>query len=184
MQFREPEKAWTDPQSKPLRRSRRRLLFFSLLLGTLIALGAGTWLAFQLVFKQATPHKAIFQKAGITIPTQQPSPLPQPSVVTITCADYPSGYDDALRQELAQALHLSVPQVAASLRARKSLQEIAAAQHISPDQLSGIERYAYKVSDVQMVKGGCMSQATATKHPHERASALNHDFALLYSLIH
>ncbi len=58
------------------------------------------------------------------------------------------------------------------------------AQHITPDQLSGIERYAYKVSDMQMVKGGCMSQVTAMKHPHESASALNHDFTLLYSLIH
>ena len=58
------------------------------------------------------------------------------------------------------------------------------AQQISPEQLSGIERYAYKVSDGQMVKGGCMSQATATKHPHESAAALNQDFTHLYSLIH
>ena len=182
--FREPQQAWPDLQSKPQRRSRRRPLFFSLLLGVLVVLGAGTWLSWQLISQQPAPRKATLQKGSVTIPTQQPSPLPQPSVVAITCANYPSGYDDALRQELAQGLHLAVSQVAAQLRAGKSLQEIALAQHISPDQLSGIERYAYKVSDVQMVKGGCMSQATATKHPHESAAALNQDFTLLYSLVH
>lgn len=178
-QFHEPEKAWPDLRSKPQRRSRRRPLFFLLLLGGILVLAAGTGLFWQLVSHQPTLHKA-----NVTIPTQQPSPLPQPSVVTITCADYPSSYDDALRQELAQGLHLTVSQVAAQIRAGKSIQEVAMTQHISPDQLSGIERYAYKVSDAQMVKGGCMSQATATKHPHESASALNHDFTLLFSLVH
>lgn len=178
-QFREPEKAWPDLRSKPQQRSRRRPLFFLVLLGVLLVLGGGTGLAWHLVSHQPTLHKST-----MTIPTQQPSPLPQPSVVTIACAHYPSSYDDALRQELAQGLHLTVPQIAAQIRAGKSIQEIASAQHISPDQVSGIERYAYKVSDAQMVKGGCMSQATATKHPHESAAALNHDFTLLYSLIH
>jgi len=149
-----------------------------------MVLGAGTWLSWQIVSHQPTLLKATLQKATGTIPTQQPSPLPQPSVVAIDCARCPSNYDDALRQELAQGLHLTVSQVAARLRAGKSIQEIAAAQNISPDQLSGIERYAYKVSDAQMVKGGCMSQATATKHPRESNSALNHDFTLLYSLVH
>lgn len=183
-QFGEPEKAGPDLRSKPQRRSRRRPLFFSLLLGALLVLGGGTWLSWQLVSHQPMLHEATFHKVTVAIPTQQPSPPPQPSVVTIACTDYPSSYDDALRQELAQGLHLTVPQVTAQLRAGKSIQGIATTQHISPDQLSGIERYAYKVSDAQMVKGGCMSQATATKHPHESASALNQDFTLLYSLIH
>ena len=184
MPFREPEKAWPDLRSKPQQRSRGRPVFFLLLLGSLFILAAGTWLSWHLISQTPTLRKAALHKAGGTIPTQQPSPLPQPSVVTITCAHYPSSYDDALRQELAQGLHLTVSQVAAQLRAGKSIQEIAIAQHIAPDQVSDIERYAYKVSDAQMVKGGCMSQATATKHPHESASALNQDFTLLYSLIH
>jgi hypothetical protein len=159
-------------------------LFFSLLLAALLVLCAGTWLAFQLVSHQPTLGKATLHKGTGTIPTQQPSPLPQPSVVKITCAQYPSSYDNALRQELAQGLYLTVSQVTAQIQAGKSIQEIAMAQHISPDQLSGIERYTYKVSDAQMVKGGCMSQAEASKHPHESASILNQDFTLLYSLIH
>ena len=183
-QFHEPGEGRPDLRSKPQRRSRRRPSFSLLLLVGILVLGGGTLLAWQLVSHQPTLQKSTFQKANVTFPTQQPSPLPQPSVVTIDCAHYPSSYDDALRQELAQGLHLAVAQVTTQVRAGKSIQDVATAQHISPQQLSGIERYAYKVSDVQLVKGGCMSQATATKHPHESASALNHDFTLLFSLIH
>jgi hypothetical protein len=178
-QLREPSEGWPDLRSKPQRQSRWRPLSLLLMLGGVIVLGGGTLLVWQLV-----SHQPALQKSTVTFATQQSNPLPQPSVVTITCAHYPSSYDDALRQELAQGLHLTISQVTAQLRAGTSVQEVAAAQHISPDQLSSIERYAYKVSDVQMVKGGCMSQAEASKHPHENASDLNQDFTLLYSLVH
>ena len=183
-QFRELYEGRPDLHSKPQRRSRWRPLSLLLLLGGVMVLGGGALLMWQLGSHQPTLQKSTFQKANVTFTTQQPTPLPQPSVVTIDCRHYPSGYHDALRQELAQGLHLTVAQVTAQIRAGKSIQDVATAQHISPDQLSGMERYAYKVSDGQMVKGGCMSQATATKHPHESASALNHDFTLLFSLIH
>jgi len=175
-QFREPSEAQPDLQSKPQRRSRWRPLSLLLLLGSVLVLGGGTLLVWQLV-----SHQPTFQKSHVTFATQQPTPLPQPSVVTIDCRHYPSGYDDALRQELAQGLHLTVTQVTAQVRAGTSIQDVAAAQHVSPDQLSGLERYAYKVSDVQLVHGGCMSQDTAEKHLHESASDLNHDFTLLFA---
>jgi hypothetical protein len=159
-QFREPSEAQPDLQSKPQRRSRWRPLSLLLLLGSVLVLGGGTLLVWQLV-----SHQPTLQKAD----------------VTIDCAHYPSGYHDALRQELAQGLHVTVTQVTAQVRAGKQIQDVAAAQHVSPDQLSGLERYAYKVTDVQLVHGGCMSQDTEEKHLHESASDLNHDFTLLFA---
>jgi hypothetical protein len=180
-QFREPSEGRPDLRNKPQRRSRWHPLSLLLLLGGVIVLGGGALLVWQLGSHQPALQKSTFQKANVTFTTQQPTPLPQPSVVTIDCAHYPSGYHDALRQELAQGLHLTVAQVTAQIRAGTSIQDVAAAQHVSPDQLSGMERFAYKVSDVQLVHGGCMSQDIAEKHLHESASNLNHDFTLLFA---
>ena len=164
----ESSETWPDLRSKPQRRSKRRPSSLLLLFECVLVIGAGTLLVWQFV----APHDQA---------AQQPTAPIQPPIVTIDCSHYPSNYDDTLRQEVALGLHLTVAQVTAQIQAGKSIQDVAATQNVSPDQLSGLERYAYKVTDVQLVHGGCMSKDIQKKHPFESASDLNHDFTLLFS---
>jgi len=162
---------WPDLRSKPQRRSQWRPFPLLLLFGCLLVIGAGTFL----VWHFASLHSQ-------AAPTQQKSTAPtHPPPVRIDCKHYPSSYHDTLRQELAEELHLTVAQVTAQIRAGKTLQDVAAAQNISADQLFDLERFAYKVIDGQLVQGGCMSQDIPHQQFNESASDLNHDFTRLFS---
>ena len=176
-QFRESYEEQPDLRSKPQRRSRKPLFFLLLLFVAILILGGGALLISQFPLVQ----KLAYQKANVTFSSQEPTRLRQASVVPLDCAHYPSSYNAALRRQLAAELQLAVDQVTAQIRAGKAIQDVAAAQNITPDQLSGMERYAYKVSDFQMVQGGCMSASTEHKHLYESASDLNHDFTVLFT---
>jgi hypothetical protein len=66
-----------------------------------------------------------------------------------------------LRQEAAQGFHLTVAQLQAQVRARKSIQAVAAARHISPRQLHTIEVRALYATYDAMVRIGCFARGEA-----------------------
>src|SRR5262249_8673571 len=120
-----------------------------------------------------------------TAPTQPKSTAPThpPIVVTIDCNHYPSGIDDALRQELAAELHLTVAEVTTQIQAGKSIQDVAATQNVSADHLILLEHFALKVTYGPLINGGCMSREDIqhNKYINESDADLNQDFTLLFS---
>jgi len=142
-----------------------------LLFGGILVIGAGTLLAWQFAapYGQATPSQS-----KSTAPTHPP---------IIGCNHDPSGYDGALRQELAAELHLTVAEVTAQIRAGKSLQDVAATQNVSADQLVQLEHFALKVTYGPLVENHCMSPEDIqhNKYVNDSDADLNHDFTLLFS---
>ena len=75
----------------------------------------------------------------------------------------PVAYYQAVEEQIAQALGLSVAQVKAGIRADPSegLFGVATAHGVSPDQLYTIEIGAHKIASAQMVADGVWTQQQA-----------------------
>jgi hypothetical protein len=75
----------------------------------------------------------------------------------------PAAYYQAVEEQIAQGLRLSVAQVKDEIRADpgEGLFGVATAQGISPDQFYSIEINAHKVASAQMVASGVWTQAQA-----------------------
>ena len=165
----EPSTAKIDLRSKPQRSSQWRPFSMLLLFGGILVIGAGTLLAWQF----AAPYgKATPDQSKSTAPTHPP----------ITCNLSPSSIGDALRQEIAAQLHLTVAEVTAQIQAGKSLQDVAATQNVSPDQLVGLEYYALKVTYGPLLKDNCMSPEDIqhNKYFNDSHADLTQDFTLLF----
>lgn len=62
---------------------------------------------------------------------------------------------DTIRQQLARELHLSVAQVRARILRGTPIQNVAAAQHISPARLHTSELHALEVGNERWIRLGC-----------------------------
>jgi len=144
-----------------------------LLFGGILVIGAATLLVWQFVvpYGQAAPSQP-----------KSSAPTHPPIVATFDCNHSLSGLDDALRQELAAELHLTVAEVTAQIQAGKSLQDVAATQNVSADHLFQLEHFALKVTVGPLIENHCMSlQDFQHKYPNLSDADLNHDFTLLFS---
>ena len=169
----EPSTAKIDLRSKPQRSSQWRPFSVLFLFGGLLVIGAGTLLVWQFVvpYGQAAPSQP-----------KSSAPTHPPIVATFDCKHNLSGLDDALRQELAAELHLTVAEVTAQIQAGKSLQDVAATQNVSADHLFQLEHFALKVTVGPLIENHCMSlQDFQHKYPNLSDADLNHDFTLLFS---
>ncbi len=92
-------------------------------------------------------------------------------------------YMPDLTNQVAQGLHLSADQLQAQLQAGKSLDEIAAAQHVSSSQLQTIETNALQRTLQKAVAAGDLTQQQANQfmqyaqnHPGVVDQLLRHHF--------
>src|SRR5712692_4407391 len=92
-------------------------------------------------------------------------------------------YMPDLTNQVAQGLHLSADQLQAQLQAGKSLDEIAAAQHVSSSQLQTIETNALQSTLNKAVAAGDLTQQQANQfmqyaqnHPGVVDQLLRHHF--------
>src|SRR6266699_270614 len=93
-------------------------------------------------------------------------------------------YGPDLTNQVAQGLHLSADQLQAQLQAGKSLDDIAAAQHVSSSQLQTIETNALQSTLQKAVAAGDLTQQQANKfmqfaqnHPGLVDRLLKHHYA-------
>ena len=92
-------------------------------------------------------------------------------------------YGPDLTNQVAQGLHLSADQLQAQLQAGKSLNDIAAAQHVSSSQLQTIETNALQSTLNKAVAAGDLTQQQANQimqyaqnHPEVVDRLLSHHF--------
>jgi hypothetical protein len=178
-----PSEGQPDLRSKPQRRSRWRLPMLLLLFGCVILIGGGSVLIWQLVSHQSTPGSGISgpgnSQSASTAGAKQEQPLKDCS------HGFPSSYNDTLRQQFAQGVHLTVDQVTTAIRSGKPIEDLAAEQGVSPDQLFSMELHAYQVADDSMVTYGCMNQYSANldvqRYRDGGATQLNYDFTFLFT---
>src|SRR6266571_2693026 len=92
-------------------------------------------------------------------------------------------YGPDLTNQVAQGLHLSADQLQAQLQAGKSLDDIAAAQHVSSSQLQTIETNALQSTLNKAVAAGDLTQQQANQfmqyaqnHPEVVDRLLSHHF--------
>ena len=172
-----------DLRKKPQRRSGRRLPILLLILGCVIVIGGGSALLWQLVAHQSDPGVGTPGSAQ-NRPTS-PASAKQERPLNNCSGGFPPGYNDTLRQQFAQGIHLSVTQVTNELKAGKSLTELAAEQGIASNQLFTLELHAYQVADDSMVTIGCMNQYSANldvqRYRNAGAAQLNYDFTFLFT---
>ena len=92
---------------------------------------------------------------------------------------------DFLVQQAANGLHLTVAQIKTQVHAGKTIQEIAAAQGISQDQLHTIEVQALQAAYTKFVSMGCYTQSEADagfrQDSGETPTQLNSDFTRYFS---
>lgn len=181
---REPVEGQPDLRSKPQWRSRRRLPMLLLLLGCVIVIGGGSVLVWQLV-----PHQSV----AVSGNNQPTSPTAQTATAVgkdnqslKDCSHgFPPSYNETLKQQFAQGVHLSVAQVTSAIHSGKPIQDLAAEQGVSPDQLFSLELHAYQVADDSMVTYGCMNQYSANldvqRYRDGGAAQLNYDFTFLFT---
>ncbi|HLW00019.1 MAG TPA: hypothetical protein VKT82_15220 [Ktedonobacterales bacterium] len=174
---REPSERSPDLRSKPQRRAKWRLPLLLLILGWVIILGGGSVLAGLVVANSPTAGSS----RGGSSATAEPKGPP-----AADCSHgFPPSYDDTLRQQFAQGVHLTVDQVTAELRSGKPIKDLAAEQGVAPDQLFSLELHAYQVADDQMVTIGCMNQYAANqdveRYRESGAAQLNYDFTFLFT---
>lgn len=102
------------------------------------------------------------------------------SIVGPGCGKVPQEVRDRTVQQVAQNLHLTLPQLVAKLQARQSLQEVATLQGITADQLQTIEVNAYQAAVQMQVSEGNTSQQQAD---HTVATIRGYDAATLNGFI-
>lgn len=173
-----PSEARPDLRSKPQRRSRWGLPLLLLLVGCVVIIGGGAVFAWQVVSHQPVPRQGNNQRTGAS--TAQPKGPP-----LADCSHgFPPSYTETLKQQFAQGVHLTVAQVTVDIRSGKPIQEVAAAQGISADQLFSLELHAYQVADDSMVTIGCSNQYSANldvqRYREAGATQLNYDFTFLF----
>jgi hypothetical protein len=150
-----------------------------LIFGCVVVISAGTIFVWQVVSHQPSPRPGNNRQAGAST-TQPKGPPPA------NCRHgFPPSYNETLRQQFAQGVHLSVAQVTAEIRSGKPIQDVAAEQGISADQLFSLELHAYQVADNLMVTIGCSNQYSANldvqRYRNAGAAQLNYDFTFLFS---
>lgn len=141
-------------QNKPQRQSgwrRNRILSAILLLvGGAIIVGTGIVVA-----------ELSFSSGPVPAKNANPPAVNDKQSSSDCGQSLPPSYWDTLLQQAASGLHLSVTWVKAQIRARKRIQDIAAAQGISQQQLHTIEVNALQAANNQMVRMKCQTQSQA-----------------------
>jgi hypothetical protein len=176
---REPSERQPDLRGKPQQRSRWGLPMLLLIVGCVVIIGGGTAFAWQMIAHQPAPRPGNNQRTGAS--TAQPKEGPPAD-----CSHgFPPSYNETLKQQFAQGVHLSVAQVTADIRSGKPIQEVAAEQGISAHQLFSLELHAYQVADDLMVTIGCSNQYSANldvqRYQDAGATQLNYDFTFLFT---
>ena len=148
-----PDDEVSPLESRPVRRSRKRLLpLLLLLLGVVILAGGGIGLVSLLNSHQpaasATPASA--SKVG-----QQS--LPQ----GCTPARIPL---NVVAQDAANGLHLTVDQVKAQVHAGKTFAQIAATKGITAQQLRALEIHALQQANNYWLGLGCITRQDVTSN--------------------
>jgi cytoskeletal protein RodZ len=168
-----------DLRSKPQRRSRRRLPVLLLLLGGLIVIGGGGVLLWQLLAQSPRNGSPVVVAQTVTVAAKDTTSLKDCS------HGFPPSYNATLKQQFAQGVHLAVDQVTTAIHSGKPIQNLAAEQGISSDQLFTLELHAYQIADNSMVTYGCMNQYSAdldVKRYRDAGPAnLNYDFTFLFT---
>ena len=131
---------------KPELQSGRKRLLLVALLGGLVLLGGGALLALQVLASQASPAG----QAGVA---STPAAAP-----TKSGPGDPQAYYDAVKQDVAQQLHMSEAQIKAKLQAGVQLITLAEQQGISDAQLRTILLEAEQKGHVVLVRLGYLTQ--------------------------
>lgn len=149
-----------EPTSRHSRRMPTNLLAaLSLIIG--MALGVGLVLGWQWVAHTGTPAtpQSMDNTPAAPQSTTNASSDEKGSGPTSKDNDRPQYFWDTLKAHTAQGIHLSVAQVKAKLRTGQHIQDIAAAQGVSLEQLHTIEINAFQAADNEMVRHGFTTQA-------------------------
>lgn len=168
-------------QSKPQRRSGVRWTTILLIAGCGVILIGGVALALQLLSRpQNAPASSTPGSANATQPASI-SKVGTPAANT--CA--PRLPWDMIKQDVANGLHLTVVQVTTQVHSGKNIQEVAAAQGFSPQQLHTLEINALRRGNAYWLRVGCIDQQGANdneqRYTIETLQQLNDDFTTLFS---
>lgn len=163
-------------QEKPQRRRRwNRYSLLVVLLGCVILLGGGGILIWHLT----TPATSTFSDAN----TASSGPIKAEPTQAPGCG--PRLPWDFLTQQAANGLHLTVTQIKTQVLAGKKIQDIAAAQGITQDQLHTIEVHALRAAYDKYVSMGCYTRQEADAGFHhdsgETPAQLDMDFTRYFS---
>lgn len=143
----EPQnKAMNSLRDRTTYQARRKPVFFIVLLGGLVLLLAGALLLWQSVFTQNAPAG---QAGAVSTPTAEP---------TKSGPGDPQAYYDAVKQYVAQQLHLSEARLKAKLQAGIQLITLAQQQGIAAAQLRTILLEAEQKGHDVLVQGGYLTQ--------------------------
>jgi hypothetical protein len=138
-----------ENQEHAVLRRDRWISVFLLLLGVMIVGGVLAW--------QVAAHTDTSSSAGAAQPTAgSSSPLTPPVALTAV-------YDETVKEQVAQGLHLTVAQVTAQLQADPAadLKRVAKPQGLAQDQLYRLIMNALQVAGDQMVSTGVWTQPQA-----------------------
>jgi hypothetical protein len=145
------------------------------LLGGVILLGGGSVLIWQ-----GTTHTSSTPSNGTTAAS---GPMKVEPTQAAGCG--PRLPWDFLVQQAANGLHLTVAQIKTQVLARKTIQDIAAVQGISQDQLHTIEVQALRAAYDKYVSMGCYTRQEADagfrQDSEETPTQLNTDFTRYFS---
>lgn len=145
------------------------------MLGCVILLGGGGVLIWQV-----TAHTTSVPGSSTTVSS---GPIKAAPTQATGCG--PRLPWDFLDQQAANGLHLTVAQIKTQVLAGKTIQEIAAAQVISQNQLHTIEIQALRAAYNKLVSMGCYTQQEADAGFHqdsgETLTQLNTDFTRYFS---
>jgi len=145
------------------------------LLGCVILLSGGGVLIWQV-----TAHTTSAPSRSTTAPS---GPIKAEPTQAAGCG--PRLPWDFLVQQAANGLHLTVAQIKTQVRAGKTIQDIAAAQGISQNQLHTIEVQALRAAYNKFVSMGCYTKPEADagfrQDSGETPTQLNSDFTRYFS---
>ena len=144
-----PQSDMEHLRNKPQPQSGKKRFFLVALLGSFVLLIGGALLLWQVLTSQVSPAG---QASVISTPTAEP---------TKTGPGDPQAYYDAVKQYVAQQLHLSVAQIKAKLQAgtqTTNFVTLAEQQGIAPTQLRTILLEAEQRGHDVLVQGGYLTQ--------------------------
>jgi hypothetical protein len=133
-------------QNKPKPQPERKRLLLIALLGGFVLLVGATLLLWQVLASQASPSA---QTGVVSTPTAEP---------TKSGPGDPQAYYDAVKQYVAQQLHMSEVQIKIKLQAGVQLIALAEQQGISAAQLRTILLEAEQKGHDVLVQGGYLTQ--------------------------
>lgn len=163
-------------QEKPQRsRGWSRSALLVVILGCVILLGGGSVLIWQVTaHTTSAPAQSTIASSG---------PIKAEPTQAAGCG--PRLPWDFLVQQAANGLHLTVAQIKTQVLAGKTIQDIAAAQGISQNQLHTIEVQALRAAYNKFVSMGCYTRQEADagfrQDSRETPTQLNTDFTRYFS---